>query len=95
MSSVVVMLGSENPLPQPKQPGFFMGKNPPEQGSSSSKHESYSANEVTLTSLEARRGCYALPELVVAAEGYGGAACMWEKPLMPREQPLVFVENCC
>ncbi|KAG5235595.1 G-type lectin S-receptor serine/threonine-protein kinase [Salix suchowensis] len=54
MSSVVVMLGSENPLPQPKQPGFFMGKNPPEQGSSSSKHESYSANEVTLTSLDAR-----------------------------------------
>ncbi|KAF9672893.1 hypothetical protein SADUNF_Sadunf11G0091800 [Salix dunnii] len=54
MSSVVVMLGSENPLPQPKQPGFFMEKNPPEQGNSSSKHESYSANEVTLTSLEAR-----------------------------------------
>ncbi|KAG5235581.1 G-type lectin S-receptor serine/threonine-protein kinase [Salix suchowensis] len=54
MSSVVVMLGCENPLPQPKQPGFFMGKNPPEQGSSSSKHESYSANEVTLTSLDAR-----------------------------------------
>ncbi|KAG5235571.1 G-type lectin S-receptor serine/threonine-protein kinase [Salix suchowensis] len=54
MSSVVVMLGSENPLPQPKQPGFFMGNNPPEQGSSSGKHESYSANEVTLTSLEAR-----------------------------------------
>ncbi|KAG5235578.1 G-type lectin S-receptor serine/threonine-protein kinase [Salix suchowensis] len=54
MSSVVVMLGSENPLPQPKQPGFFMGKNPPEQESSSGKHESYSANEVTLTSLQAR-----------------------------------------
>ena len=54
MSSVVVMLGSENPLPQPKQPGFFMEKNPPEQGSSSNKHESYSANEVTLTSLAAR-----------------------------------------
>ncbi|KAG5235576.1 G-type lectin S-receptor serine/threonine-protein kinase [Salix suchowensis] len=54
MSSVVVMLGSENPLPQPKQPGFFMRNNPPEQGSSSNKHESYSANEVTLTLLGAR-----------------------------------------
>ncbi|KAB5534731.1 hypothetical protein DKX38_017817 [Salix brachista] len=61
MSSVVVMLGSENPLPQPKQPGFFMGKNPPEQGSSSSKHESYSANEVTLTSLEARYAVTSVP----------------------------------
>ncbi|KAF9672898.1 hypothetical protein SADUNF_Sadunf11G0092300 [Salix dunnii] len=60
MSSVVVMLGSENQLPQPKQPGFFMGKNPPDQGSSSSKHESYSANKVTLTSLEARKGILVL-----------------------------------
>ncbi|KAJ6894419.1 hypothetical protein NC652_028248 [Populus alba x Populus x berolinensis] len=51
MSTVVVMLGSENPLPQPKQPGFFMGKNPSEKDSSSNKH---SLNEVSLTILEAR-----------------------------------------
>ncbi|XP_065862205.1 G-type lectin S-receptor-like serine/threonine-protein kinase At4g27290 isoform X2 [Euphorbia lathyris] len=30
MSSVVVMLSSEIPLPQPKQPGFFLERNPPE-----------------------------------------------------------------
>jgi len=54
MSTVVVMLGSENPLPQPKQPGFFMGNNPPTKDSSSNKHEAHSLNEVSLTSLEAR-----------------------------------------
>ena len=54
MSTVVVMLGSENPLPQPKQPGFFMGKNSSEKDSSSSKHEAHSLNEVSLTLLEAR-----------------------------------------
>ncbi|KAG6756516.1 hypothetical protein POTOM_039946 [Populus tomentosa] len=54
MSTVVVMLGSENPLPQPKQPGFFMGNNPSEKDSSSSKHEAHSLNEVSLTILEAR-----------------------------------------
>jgi len=54
MSTVVVMLSSENPLPQPKQPGFFMGNNPPAKDSSSNKHEAHSLNEVSLTSLEAR-----------------------------------------
>jgi hypothetical protein len=54
MSSVVLMLGSENPLPQPKQPGFFMGSNPPEKDTSSNKHQSHSANEVTVTLLQAR-----------------------------------------
>jgi hypothetical protein len=48
------MLGSENPLPQPKQPGFFMGKNPSEKDSSSNNHEAHSVNEVSLTLLEAR-----------------------------------------
>ncbi|KAF9666861.1 hypothetical protein SADUNF_Sadunf16G0272800 [Salix dunnii] len=55
MSSVVLMLGSENPLPQPKQPGFFMGSNPPEKDTSSNKHQSYTANEVTVTQLHARK----------------------------------------
>ncbi|KAJ6966579.1 hypothetical protein NC652_004209 [Populus alba x Populus x berolinensis] len=46
MSSVVLMLGSENPLPQPKQPGFF--------DTSPNKNQSCSANEVTVTLLQAR-----------------------------------------
>lgn len=54
MSSVVLMLGSENTLPQPKQPGFSMGKSAAEQNSLSNKHESCSANEITLTLLQAR-----------------------------------------
>lgn len=54
MSSVVLMLDSENSLPQPKQPGFFMEINPPEADTPSIKHETYSANEVTMTLMEAR-----------------------------------------
>ena len=55
MSSIVLMLGSENPLPQPKQPGFFTERNLPESESSSSNHhESASVNEVTISMLEAR-----------------------------------------
>ncbi|XVF34075.1 hypothetical protein REPUB_Repub18cG0025600 [Reevesia pubescens] len=55
MSSVVLMLGSENPLPQPKQPGFFTERNLPEQESYSSSHHEYaSVNEVTISMLEAR-----------------------------------------
>ncbi|XP_048234994.1 G-type lectin S-receptor-like serine/threonine-protein kinase At4g27290 isoform X2 [Ricinus communis] len=54
MSSVVVMLGSENLLPQPKQPGFFTERNIPEVDSSSSKLESLSINEMSTTVLEAR-----------------------------------------
>ncbi|KAG7957449.1 hypothetical protein I3843_11G175200 [Carya illinoinensis] len=48
MSSVVMMLSGE-----PKEPGFFARKNPPDADSSSSKHQS-STNELTLTLLEAR-----------------------------------------
>uniref|UniRef100_A0A6N2N9P4 S-locus receptor kinase C-terminal domain-containing protein n=1 Tax=Salix viminalis TaxID=40686 RepID=A0A6N2N9P4_SALVM len=54
MSAVVVILGSDMPLPQPKQPGFFMGENPHEQRTSSNKHVTYSGDEVSLMSLEAR-----------------------------------------
>ncbi|KAG5235593.1 G-type lectin S-receptor serine/threonine-protein kinase [Salix suchowensis] len=54
MSAVVLILGSEIPLPQPKQPGFFMGENPHEQSTSSNKHVTYSGGEVSLMSLEAR-----------------------------------------
>lgn len=54
MPTIVQILGNENPLPQPKQPGFFIGRNPLEQDTSSNRNNVYSANEASLTSLEAR-----------------------------------------
>ncbi|XP_017980558.1 PREDICTED: G-type lectin S-receptor-like serine/threonine-protein kinase At4g27290 [Theobroma cacao] len=54
MSSVILMLGSESALPQPKQPWFFTGRNLPEAESSSSNSKSSSANECTITLLKAR-----------------------------------------
>jgi hypothetical protein len=52
MSSVVQMLTSEILLPKPKQPGFFTDSATAD--SSSSKHVTCSANEITNTVLEAR-----------------------------------------
>jgi hypothetical protein len=52
MSSVVQMLSSESSLPKPRQPGFFTDSVEPDP--SSSKHETCSANEITITLLEAR-----------------------------------------
>ncbi|KAL4654747.1 hypothetical protein ACB092_01G402400 [Castanea dentata] len=54
MSSVIVMLGSESALPQPKQPGFFLEKDSNEAHRFSSKQEPSSNNEITITLLEAR-----------------------------------------
>ena len=56
MSSVVLMLSSEAALmPQPRNPGFSLGRNPPETDSSSSKQdETFSVNRVTVTMLDAR-----------------------------------------
>ncbi|KAK7302661.1 hypothetical protein RJT34_13554 [Clitoria ternatea] len=56
MSSVMLMLSSEASLmPQPRNPGFSMGRNPAETDSSSSKKdESWSVNQVTVTLLNAR-----------------------------------------
>ncbi|EOY12721.1 S-locus lectin protein kinase family protein, putative [Theobroma cacao] len=54
MSFVIVMLGSESALPQPKQPGFFTGRNLPEAESSTSNCKLSSANECTVTLLEPR-----------------------------------------
>ncbi|XP_015897124.3 G-type lectin S-receptor-like serine/threonine-protein kinase At4g27290 [Ziziphus jujuba] len=51
MSSVVQMLGSERPLPQPTEPGFCLGQNT---GDSASTTQPPSANEVTITLLEGR-----------------------------------------
>ncbi|CAK9161985.1 unnamed protein product [Ilex paraguariensis] len=53
MLSVVMMLSGESALPQPKQPGFLIEVQN-EVHPSSSKHESCSANGVTITLLEAR-----------------------------------------
>ena len=54
MSSVILMLGSESALPQPKQPGFFLEKDSNEAHRFSSKQEPSSTNEITITLLEAR-----------------------------------------
>ena len=45
MSSVVLMLGSESELPQPKPPGYFIPSNKP---------MSSSTNTITITELHAR-----------------------------------------
>ncbi|OMP04568.1 hypothetical protein COLO4_09514 [Corchorus olitorius] len=52
MSSVVVMLGGENELPIPKQPGFLLHKSPFEAESSSGNYSS--RNEISFSLLEAR-----------------------------------------
>ena len=55
MSSVVLMLGSENELPQPKQPGYFMETESRKGGySSSTIPESSSTNDMSITVPEAR-----------------------------------------
>ena len=54
ISSIVVMLGSESALPQPKQPGIFLEKDSSEGQFLMSKRKSSSTNEITITSLEAR-----------------------------------------
>ncbi|KAG4945509.1 hypothetical protein JHK87_041516 [Glycine soja] len=55
MSSVLLMLSSESAImPQPRNPGFSIGKNPVETDSSSSKKDqSWSVNQVTVTLLDA------------------------------------------
>ncbi|KAF3454013.1 hypothetical protein FNV43_RR04456 [Rhamnella rubrinervis] len=55
MSSVVQMLGSECPLPQPTEPGFSLGKNSHTGESTSTTHELLSVNEVTITLLKLDR----------------------------------------
>ncbi|XP_070675386.1 G-type lectin S-receptor-like serine/threonine-protein kinase SD1-1 isoform X2 [Malus domestica] len=46
MSSVVLMLGGESALPQPKKPGFFIGKYSSSEAESSSKNETFSLSGV-------------------------------------------------
>ncbi|GLT37748.1 hypothetical protein SLA2020_120490 [Shorea laevis] len=54
MLSVVLMLRGERALPEPKQPGFFTGRNLPIVESSGSKTGSSSINEVSITQLDGR-----------------------------------------
>ena len=51
MSFVVMMLHSESSLQEPKEPGFYVGKKSP----SSSKNQSSSTNEITITLLDGRQ----------------------------------------
>ncbi|XP_057959234.1 G-type lectin S-receptor-like serine/threonine-protein kinase At4g27290 isoform X2 [Malania oleifera] len=53
MSYVVQMLGSESTMPPPKQPGFFIGRNPLEEANSSPE-KLCSANGITITVMEPR-----------------------------------------
>lgn len=55
MASVIVMLSSENALPEPKEPGFLIERIVVEGDSASSgKQVSSSNNDITMTLLEAR-----------------------------------------
>ncbi|XP_061368792.1 receptor-like serine/threonine-protein kinase SD1-8 isoform X3 [Gastrolobium bilobum] len=55
ISSVVLMLGSETAsMPQPKNPGFVLGKSPTDTDSSAKQEESYTVNQVTITDVDAR-----------------------------------------
>ncbi|XP_021287451.1 G-type lectin S-receptor-like serine/threonine-protein kinase At4g27290 [Herrania umbratica] len=54
MSTVVLMLGGESPLPQPKQPGFFNERDLSEAKSSSSNQKPCSYDELTITLMERR-----------------------------------------
>ncbi|KAJ0983620.1 hypothetical protein J5N97_011875 [Dioscorea zingiberensis] len=57
MSSVVLMLGSESAtLPNPRQPGFVTTRVPLEMDSSSSKQDSVSINEISVTMFEVSQG---------------------------------------
>jgi len=54
MATVVWMLGGENTLPQPNEPGFFKGSGPFGPSSSSSNIELSSNNEFTASLLYPR-----------------------------------------
>ncbi|KAJ0684532.1 putative protein kinase RLK-Pelle-DLSV family [Helianthus annuus] len=54
MTSVIVMLGSEGPLPSPKEPGFYVGKTTQEKTQSSRSRETSSNNELSITVLNGR-----------------------------------------
>ncbi|XP_074332340.1 G-type lectin S-receptor-like serine/threonine-protein kinase SRK [Apium graveolens] len=54
MSSVVAMLSSENELPQPQQPGFFIERQPRDPEGSTDKPNFPSNNKLTITHMTPR-----------------------------------------
>ncbi|KAI3509910.1 hypothetical protein L1887_25435 [Cichorium endivia] len=54
MTSVILMLGSEGPIPSPKEPGFFIGPRAEEARHSSSTHDTSSTNDLSITILDGR-----------------------------------------
>ncbi|KAI3509908.1 hypothetical protein L1887_25433 [Cichorium endivia] len=57
MTSVILMLGSEGPIPSPKEPGFFIGKNTedaPAAPHSSGTYDTSSTNDLSITILNGR-----------------------------------------
>ncbi|KAK9048819.1 hypothetical protein SSX86_032215 [Deinandra increscens subsp. villosa] len=54
MTSVIMMLGSEGPMPPPKEPGFYVGKTKKDITESSSSYGRSSNNELTITMLDGR-----------------------------------------
>jgi hypothetical protein len=54
MLSVVTMLSSDNSLPEPKEPGFYVKKSLSSADSSWSKQKSSSTNYISITSLDGR-----------------------------------------
>ncbi|KAJ0684538.1 putative protein kinase RLK-Pelle-DLSV family [Helianthus annuus] len=54
MTSVILMLGSEGPLPSPKEPGFYIGKTKHDTTQSSSSYGTSSNNELSISMLNGR-----------------------------------------
>ncbi|GMN67205.1 hypothetical protein TIFTF001_036272 [Ficus carica] len=54
LSSVILMLGSESDLPEPKPPGYFTETESQERDHSSSEPDSFSKNTMTMTVVEGR-----------------------------------------
>ncbi|GMN64459.1 hypothetical protein TIFTF001_033531 [Ficus carica] len=54
LSSVILMLGSESGLPEPKPPGYFIETESQERDHSSSEPDSFSKNTMTMTVVEGR-----------------------------------------
>ncbi|KAL4554957.1 hypothetical protein LXL04_037567 [Taraxacum kok-saghyz] len=54
MTSVVLMLASEGPMPSPKEPGFFIGKNTEYARHYSGAYDTSSTNDLSITILNGR-----------------------------------------
>ncbi|XP_076900228.1 G-type lectin S-receptor-like serine/threonine-protein kinase At4g27290 [Bidens hawaiensis] len=54
MTSVILMLGGEGPLPSPNEPGFYVGKSMQDTTRSTSSYGASSNNELSITTLNGR-----------------------------------------